>query len=151
MFSTRTPDGAVLGRPRLVLVNAALWTVLLTGGSLLGWFALPPHVRALFTIPQIATLLFIEGFIVCFLWAVGLSYVRADAAGLRFRNGLRSHTRTWDDVAHVRYLTGDPWAFLELHEPIEKLPLMGIMRTDGERADGLIADLRALHRASREA
>lgn len=151
MFATRMPDGAVLGRPRVVIVNCAIWSVVLIGASLLGWFALPAEIRALFTVPQIATLLAFLAFVLAFLWALGLSYVRADGRGLRFRNGLRTHEHPWSEVTGIRYQPGDPWAFVELDSPVERLALMGVMRTDGARAESIVADLRALHARHRDA
>ena len=151
MFPTRTPGGAVIARPRLVIINCALWSAVLTGASLAGWYALPAEIRALFTAAQVATLLLFLAFILGFLWTVGLSYVRADDRGLRFRNGLRTHERTWRDVRGIRFRDGDPWAFVELEGPVDRLALMGIMRTDGARAERLVADLRelqALHRTA---
>ena len=61
MFPTRTPGGAVIARPRLVIINCALWSAVLTGASLAGWYALPAEIRALFTAAQVATLLLFLG------------------------------------------------------------------------------------------
>lgn len=149
MFATRDAAGRVIARPRMVIVNCAVWTVVLVGASLLGWFALPADIRVLFTAPQVGTLLFFVAFMVAFMWTVGLSYVRADAVGLKFRNGLRSHARTWDQVEGIRYASGDPWAFVELDGDPDRLALLGIMRTDGRRAEALVHDLRRLHAANR--
>ncbi|WP_040157376.1 PH domain-containing protein [Nigerium massiliense] len=147
MFDIRTADGAVVGRPRVVLVNCVAWTIVLVGGSLLGWFSLPQHIRDLFTELQVGTLVLFLAFILAFLWTVGLSYVRADASGLHFRNGLRTHHRPWSDVLGFRFAPGDPWAFVQLDDPAGRLALMGVMRTDGARADAIVAALREAQRS----
>ena len=42
--------------------------------------------------------------------AVAASFVRADADGLQFRNGLRRHQVPWDRVHKIIFRPGDPWA-----------------------------------------
>lgn len=145
MFATRTPEGDFIARPRTVILNCIAWSILLPLIFVGGWFLLPPDVRVLFTGLQIFTLLFFLAFILGFLWTVGLSYVRADAEGLTFRNGLRTHRRSWAQVRGIRYGEGDSWAFVLLKGRLDRLALMGIMRTDARRADELVAELRAIH------
>lgn len=118
-------------------------SVSLVAASLLGWQLTPPQIRALFTPIQIATLVFFVLLMVAIMLAVGLSVVRADRQGLRFRNGLRRHQIPWADIKAFRFRPGDPWAFVLLRTELEQLPLMGIQRTDGARAHDLVADLRA--------
>lgn len=151
--SDRGVPEVVVARPRVVTANAIAWSIVLPGAALLGWFALAPDIRALFTAFQIATLIFFLLFMLGFVWVIALSYVRADAAGLRFRNGLRTHRVGWDEVLGIRYAPGDAWAFVQLdgsggRGDVDRLPLMGIMRTDKQRADRLVADLRSLQAAA---
>ena len=68
--------------------------------------------------------------------ALASSYVRADASGLRIRNGLRVHAVPWDRVHKIILRPGDPWALLlitpedgrpfEADIDAEKRQLMGI-------------------------
>ena len=130
--------------PRVVRLHAIVWSVVLPGAALLGWFALPLPIRVLFTAPQVATLIFFLAFLVGAVWVVSSGWVRAGRRGLAFRNGLRTHRIGWDEVRGIRFRPGDPWAFVLLDSPLESLPLMGIMRTDGERAERHVEELRRI-------
>ncbi|HZA04309.1 MAG TPA: PH domain-containing protein, partial [Propionibacteriaceae bacterium] len=84
------------------------------------------------------------------------SVVRADADGLRIRNGLRSHTVPWSRVHKIIFRSGDPWAQLllipddgqpfEVSLDAEKRQLMGIQAVDGARAHAAVEELRRRHR-----
>lgn len=137
-------------------LRVVAWTLgaALCGLYLFGWFALPAHLRALFTAWEIATLLLILAVILLVLGALAGSSVRAAADGLRVRNGLRVHVVTWPRIRAVVLRSGDPWALCLLNsadgspyardlDP-ETLMLMGIQRNDGERAVQAVADLRRL-------
>lgn len=139
--------------PRNLLMWAIGFSVLLLGLMLFGWFALDAHIRALFTIPQILTLLFFAGFMITGMMSMGLSRVIADEEGVWFRNGLRIHRASWTEVAEVRYRHGDPWAYLVFGDGSEDAPkkmLMGVQTTDGARAVEAVATLRELHAAARD-
>ena len=144
-----TPGGssgdAFVARPKVVLWNAAAWSVILPGIMLLLWFQLPLEIRLLFTPFQVAEIAFIFLFMLGIIWVVALSYVRADASGLVFRNGLRTHRLAWSEVEEVRMTDHDPWAYLHVATDVGRLPLLGIMRTDGKRAVQLYLELRRLH------
>ncbi|QLQ15435.1 MAG: PH domain-containing protein [Micropruina sp.] len=145
-MTDRPPGGAreeFVARPHASLRMAISLSVSLIAASLLGWQLTPLQIRALFTPLQIATLVFFVLLMVAIMLAVGLSIVRADERGLRFRNGVRRHEIPWADVKAFRFRPGDPWAFVLLRTELEQLPLMGIQRTDGQRAHDLVADLRA--------
>ena len=139
-------------RPRRLRVLAYGISALLTAGAGLGWVALPEHLRATFTIAQILTLLALLGLLVTVLLAVGTSYVRADAEGLQFRNGLRRHRVGWDRVHKVLLRPGDPWALVLLTPAdgspfrpdldAEKHQLMGIQAGDGDAARRAVQALR---------
>lgn len=129
-------------RPRVLVAHASAWTVVLVLFFVLGFFAFPPEVRALFTPLQIATLLFFLAFMLGFVWVVAACYVRADADGLTYRNGLATHRTPWRDVAGIRYRDGDAWAFVLLDRQGTKRALMGVMRVDGRRAVQAVEELR---------
>jgi len=144
------PD-AVTYRPRLLRVVATVASASLLLLSFAGWFALPQSLRAQFLPSEIVTLLLILGFIVGFMWALAASYVRVDAQGVTFRNGLRTHVIAWEDVHKVLLRPGDPWVLLLVRPddgPIErdfdaeKYQLLGIQAGDGAAARAAVEDLR---------
>ncbi|MFZ1410524.1 MAG: PH domain-containing protein [Micropruina sp.] len=130
-------------RPYASLRMASSLSVSLVAASALGWVMTPPSVQVLFSPIQLATLLLIIAIMVTFMMSVGLSYTRADSTGLTFRNGLRTHTLTWGEITAIRYREGDPWAYALLRAgDADRLPLMGIQRTDRIAADEHVAELR---------
>jgi hypothetical protein len=129
-------------RPRASLRMAVSMTVSLLAASALGWVMTPAPIRAMFNAAQIATLLLFIAAMIGMMLALGLAYVRADAEGLVFRNGIRTHVVPWSEVKAFRYRPGDPWAFVLLRSELEQLPLMGIQRTDRDLAEEHVADLR---------
>ena len=88
--------------------------------------------------------------------ALASSYVRADANGLRIRNGLRVHAVPWGRVHKIILRSGDPWALLlitpadgrpfEADIDAEKRQLMGIQAVDGPFAKAAVNELRVRHR-----
>ena len=130
--------------PRLLRRQAALWTVVLGGSAVFGWFMLPAQIRSLFTGLQVGTLVFFLLLMLGIVLVLARGYVRADAAGLRFRNGLRTHEVAWSSVESIRYTPADHWAFVELTDGTDR-PLLGIQRSDGPRADADVEALRRLH------
>ena len=84
--------------------------------------------------------------------AVAASYVRADADGLRIRNGLRDPPGAVGRVHKILLRRGDPWAQLlltpadggafEVDLDAEKRQLMGIQAGDGVRAQQAVEELR---------
>jgi hypothetical protein len=78
--------------PRRLRVLAVVMSVALCGAVFFGWFALPTSLRATFTLSQRLTLLGLLAVLELVVVAIAASYVRADGAGVRFRNGLRSHS-----------------------------------------------------------
>ena len=91
--------------------------------------------------------------------AAAASYVRADADGLRFRNGLRTHQVPWARVHKIMLRRGDPWAQLlitpadgsafSVDLDAEKRQLMGIQAGDRALAEQAVEELRLRHRAYR--
>ncbi len=132
----------LVARPRVLIKHAVVWTVVLTSASLLGWFALSPDIRALFTVAQVATLIAFLVIMLGIVWLLAASYVRADETGLTYRNGARTHHTPWAEVEGIRFRDGDAWAFVEVGGDLGQRPLLGVMRTDGQRAHELVADLR---------
>jgi asparagine N-glycosylation enzyme membrane subunit Stt3 len=121
------------------------------------WFALPADIRVLFTLSQRLTLLAVLALLVGVIVAVATSSVRADAEGLRIRNGLRRYAVPWSRVHKIIFRSGDPWAQLllvpddgrvfEVSLDAEKRQLMGIQAVDGASAHAAVEELRRRHRA----
>lgn len=135
-------------RPRVLLIHAIVWSVVLTLFFVLGFFAFPPEIRALFNLFQIATLVFFLLFMLGFLWALAGCYVTVDADGVTYRNGLNTHRTEWSEVHAIRYRDGDAWPFLLFDDHGTRRALMGIMRTDGQRAVEAVAEIRKIAAAA---
>ncbi|MBK8462607.1 MAG: PH domain-containing protein [Nigerium sp.] len=129
--------------PHMLRRQALIWTVVMGGSAVFGWFALPANVRALFTGFQVATLAFFVVVMLSIVWALGLGFVKAGPEGLLFRNGVRTRQVPWADVVSIRYTSADHWAFVELADDSDR-PLLGIQRSDGALADEQVARLRAV-------
>ncbi|MFT3875198.1 MAG: PH domain-containing protein [Propioniciclava sp.] len=129
--------------PHLLRRQASVWTIVLGGGAVFGWFALPANVRVLFTELQVATLAFFVLVMLSIVWSLALGYVKAGPDGLLFRNGLRTRHLPWSEVVGVRYNRADHWAFVELSDDSDR-PLLGIQRSDGPLADEMFAQLDAV-------
>ncbi len=145
-------------RPRRLQVLGALMAFALVALTVVFWLALPASVRVSFSVSQRLTLLAVLALLVGVIVALVTSSVRADADGLRIRNGLRTYTVPWARVHKVILRTGDPWAQLlltpadgtpfEVDLDAEKRQLMGIQTVDGPRAHAAVAELRRRHRAA---
>ena len=140
-------------RLRRIAVSFAVVLAVLTG---FGWFALPENIRLLFTLSQRLTLLALVAFLVLVMLALGLSVLRADADGLWFRNGLRTHQVPWSRVHQIVLRRGDPWAFVLLTPAdgtpfsvdldAEKRQLMAVQYGDGAAAQIGVEELRRRQR-----
>jgi hypothetical protein len=145
-------------RVRLIVIIATLALCLLTA---IGWFLLPAEVRALFTLSQRLTLLGVLALLIVGMVALASSSVRADANGLRIRNGLRVHAVPWGRVHKIILRPGDPWALLlitpadgrpfQADLDAEKRQLMGIQTVDGLLAKAAVNELRGRHHRFLEA
>jgi Bacterial PH domain len=152
-------DDVYTVRPRrLQLINGAFGLTLLVL-AVIGWYALPSTIRALFTFSQLLTLFVILASILFVIGVIAASYVRADSSGLRLRNGLRTHVIPWSRVHKILLRRGDPWAFVLLRptdgRPFEadldadKQMLMGIIATEGAAARLAVEELRRRQRRYR--
>lgn len=158
MQSTSADDSPVSyrsNRLRFFVLLSSLALVLL---SFVFWVALPPNLKAEFTLSQAVTLLIILGLFVFALLIIGSGVVRADADGLYFRNGLSRHRYPWSRVHHVVLRPGDAWAHVLLiptdrpvteKADLEHRMLMGIQTGDGTYATEAVADLNRRARRAR--
>ena len=143
-------------RPRRLRLVAAIFALALVLATLYGWLALPEEIQSLFTVSQRLTLLALLAVLVGVMVALALSVVRADADGLWFRNGLRTHTVPWDRVHQIILRRGDPWAFVLLTPAdgsaftadldAEKRQLMALQYGDGAAAQVGVEELRRRQR-----
>jgi hypothetical protein len=133
----------VVVRPRRALVMATVLSAVLVLACVVGWVAMPIETRDLFSAPQLLTLGLFVVVMICFMMSVGLCYVRADDGGITFRNGLRTHRLDWSQVTGFRFTEHDPWAYVLTAGEVDQLPLLGLQRTDGQRAEGDFAALRS--------
>lgn len=128
--------------PHMLRRQAAIWTLVLGGGAVFGWFMLPANIRTLFTAFQVWTLVFFVAVMLGIVWALALGNVKAGPSGMRFRNLVTTHEVPWSQIASVRFTPADHWAFIELVDTSDR-PVLGIMRSDGalaqEQFDGLKA------------
>ncbi len=143
-------------RPRRLRVVATSFSAALVLLTLVGWLALPSAIRVLFTLSQRLTLLALLGLLVAVMVALAASVVRADAEGMRVRNGLRTHLIPWDRVHQIVLRRGDPWAFVLLTPAdgtpfradldAEKRQLMALQYGDGAAAQLGAEELRRRQR-----
>ncbi|MGI3782485.1 MAG: PH domain-containing protein [Janthinobacterium lividum] len=105
------PVQPVAFAPRRLRVVGVVAAVALVALTFYGWFALPRDVRVLFTVSQLLTLVGFLAALVLVVLGVAASSVRADAEGLRVRNGLRVHHAAWSQVHQIVLRPGDAWAF----------------------------------------
>jgi hypothetical protein len=149
-----TPD-VLIFRPRRLRVLAIVMSIALCTLVVIGWLALPEDLRESFTFSQRLTLLALLGVLELVMISIAASYVRADAAGLRFRNGLRTYAVGWGRVHKIVLRPGDPWGFVllkpsdgtpfEVDLDAEKRQLMGIQGNDGEASREAVDALRRRH------
>jgi hypothetical protein len=138
-------------------IVGAIFSAALVVMVIIGWIAMPPELKALFTPFQLVTLLAVLVAIVGVIMSVAMSTVRADDDGIAFRNALRSHRFRWNQVERVTFGTGDPWPALvvnigaesEDEDGTKKYVLLGILGSDGDRAVRAVQQLKSLHRAAR--
>jgi hypothetical protein len=148
-------DDVVVFRPRRLRVLTIVMSIVLCALIVVGWYALPLHLRESFTLSQRLTLLAVLAALELVMVAIASSYVRADQTGLRLRNGLRSHAVPWDQVHKVMLRPGDPWGLLllkpadgsafEVDLDADKRQLMGIQANDGDVSREAIETLRRRH------
>ena len=116
------------------------------------WFLLDPHIRAQFTWPQIATLLFFMVVMWSIMLGLGFSRVVATTEGLTVRNWLITKRLRWDQIETVLFNSGEAWPSLQLvpdddHPQGDSVMVLGIQRAEGPRAFERFRELRALVKA----
>ncbi|HIT74057.1 MAG TPA: PH domain-containing protein [Candidatus Avipropionibacterium avicola] len=142
-------------RPRVLIITAIGFSVVFIGGSVIGWFAFPPEIRAMFQPFQILTLLMILAVILVLLWLLARSWVGAEESGLVVRNPWRRRTLAWSEIRSVVLRPGDPWAVAVLRqeqpdgEP-QTLMLFGLQGSEGEVTRRAVAELNQRVRSAQD-
>jgi len=104
--------------------------------------ALPPEVRAEFTLAQNVTLVLFMGSMLAALLGIARTRIRTDEQGIHVLNGYRHHELTWPEAVQVNLGRGAPWAVLDTSDG-RVVQLMAIQRSDGDRAVAAVRRLRA--------
>ncbi len=130
-------------RPFGPRMAAAVFGVVLIGAFAWLWVGFDQDTKDSVGFLQKATVI---GFILLGLFLMnGLARSRVIArdTGLTIINGYRKHELAWSEVGTVKFPQGAPWPHL-LQSGDEKLSLMGIHSSDGQRAAIAIRELRAV-------
>lgn len=122
--------------PRIVAYGIVVLLVVLT---VLLSTTLPEY--AVFTFSQKATIGVLLAFVFAVMHGVGRSFVRLSADAVVVRNGYRTHTVAWPDVAGILVPDGAPWPTLVTRDDA-RVMLFAIQRSDGTIAEQAVAELR---------
>lgn len=106
----------------VVALATALLVVLLSTTGVEGW-----------TAADLGGIALVGLAIVGFLWRQATVSATPTAAGLRVRNLATTRTVAWAEIVWVRFGEGRPWVQLDLDDG-DTLAVMGVQRSDGERA-----------------
>lgn len=107
------------------------------------WFALPPDIRAEFSVFQRLTLV-VMGLLAFAVWfALVRSRLVATEQGLVVVNGYRRRELDWAQVVAIHLPRGAPWAVLDLADG-NTCATLAIQGSDGAHARRALAEVRAL-------
>jgi Protein of unknown function (DUF2581). len=144
-----TTNGAVVARPRKVLIAAWIGAVVIVAlFTVIAVFLTSTYTGVYFRLADQIALILIGLFIAGGLLLVARPRVRADAEGIEVRNIITTHRLPWSAVERVSFPDGAPWARLDLADD-EYIHVMAVQAVDGERAVAAMRELRALHAAAR--
>lgn len=122
-----------------VLRTSILLSILLLVFFLGLWFLLEAEIRAMFTAPQVGTLVFFMVVMWAIMLGVGTSRLVATDEGIRVRNWLVSRSFAWDEIEGISFGSGDSWPYLHLrptgdHPEGRTHMVLGIQRAEGPEA-----------------
>lgn len=141
MTERATPEEPRTFRPFGARIAAVVGGVGLLVVCAAAWLAFPPHIRAMFTVFERITMVFLFGLGFGVWLALMRCRVVASVRGLTVVNGYRRHELEWAQVIAVRLPAGAPWATLDLSDGTT-LALFGIQGSDGDRARAAVRELR---------
>lgn len=140
------PDQPVLPhtwRPFGPRMAAVVFGVVLVGAFAWLWVNFDDETRASVNPYERGTVIGIVLLGLALLNGLARSRVVASEDGLTVVNGYRRRDLPWAEVGRLRVPQGAPWPHLEQGED-ERLSLMGIHTSDGQRAAVAIRELRAV-------
>jgi hypothetical protein len=130
-------------RPFGPRMAAAVFGVVLVGAFAWLWVNFDAGTKASVNVYERGTVI---GFVLLglvLLNGLARSRVVAREDGLTVVNGYRRHELSWAEVGRVRMPQGAPWPHLDQGED-ERVSLMGIHASDGQRAALAVRELRAV-------
>lgn len=130
-------------RPFGPRMAAAVFGVVLVGAFAWLWVNFDDDTRASVNPYERGTVIGIVLLGLVLLNALARSRVVAREDGLTVVNGYRKRELAWSEVGRLRMPQGAPWPHLDVGDG-ERVSLMGIHASDGQRAAVAIRELRAV-------
>lgn len=130
-------------RPFGPRMAAAVFGVVLVGAFVWLWTQFDDATREGVNPIQRATVIGLLLLALGLLNGLARSRVVASEAGLTIVNGYRKRTLPWSEAGALRMPRGAPWPHLDLGDD-ERVSLMGVHSSDGQRAAVAVRELRAL-------
>lgn len=120
-------------RPRFARWVTTVLAVVVAVATVLLLVLLPGVGLAGYTVADRAGIGLVGLAIVWFCWRQATVSATPTPAGLRVRNLATTRTVAWAEIVWVRFGEGRPWVQLDLDDG-DTLAVMGVQRSDGERA-----------------
>ncbi len=122
---------------------AVVFGVVLVGAFAWLWVNFDDDTRASVNVYERGTVIGLVLLGLALLNGLARSRVVAREDGLTIVNGYRKRELAWSEVGRVRMPQGAPWPHLDMGED-ERVSLLGIHASDGQRAADAIRELRAV-------
>ncbi|VTR75623.1 PH domain-containing protein [Cellulomonas hominis] len=120
-------------RPRAARLVTAVLAVVVALATVLLLVLLPGTGLQGLTLADRLGIALVGAAIVVFCWRQATVSATPTPAGLRVRNLATTRTVPWAQIVWVRFGEGRPWVQLDLDDG-DTLAVMGVQRSDGERA-----------------
>ncbi|KRB75789.1 hypothetical protein ASE01_12045 [Nocardioides sp. Root190] len=130
-------------RPFGPRMASAVFGVVLVGAFAWLWVNFDDGTRESVNPIQKGTVIALIGLGLFLLNGLARSRVRASDTGLIVVNGYRKRVLPWAEVGVLRMPRGAPWPHLEIGDG-ERVSLMGVHTSDGQRAATAVRELRAV-------
>lgn len=130
-------------RPFGPRMAAAVFSVVLVGAFAWLWVNFDDSTKETVNPLQKATVIAIILLGLLLMNGLARSRVRASADGLTVVNGYRKRVLPWAEVGTLRMPRGAPWPHLDVGDG-ERVSLMGVHTSDGQRAATAVRELRAV-------
>ncbi len=143
MGPTASPSLPRTWRPFGPRIAAAVFGVVLVGAFAWLWVNFDQETQDSVNVLQKATVIGLILLGLLLLNGQARSRVVATEQGLTIVNGYRKHQLSWEEAGTLRMPRGAPWPHLDRGEE-ERVSLMGVHASDGQRAAVAVRELRAL-------